>query len=141
MSVRRAVETDRFRVVALLRDSHQAARFAWPFQAAYADRLFRDHMAAGLVLVLGEPAQGLLMAKTFDHPFGAGRWAKETVWYIAPRVRGRSALQMLDAYETWAREQRCDVVGMASLATNDVSALYLRRGYVPAEMHFIKALT
>jgi hypothetical protein len=141
MSIRQAGETDRFRVVALLRESHVAARFTWPFQAAYADRLFREHMTTGLVLVLGDPAQGLLMARTFEHPFGAGRWAKETVWYIAPGARGRSALQMLDAYEAWAREQRCDTVGMASLATNDVSALYLRRGYVPAETHFIKALT
>lgn len=140
MDVRSAVEGDHHRVISLLRESHQAAGFAWPFQAAYADRLFWEHMAGGLVLVLGERAQGVLMAKAFEHPAGAGRWANETVWYIAPGARGRSALQMLDAYEQWAREQGCTVIGMASLATNDVSALYARRGYAPAETHFIKAL-
>lgn len=140
MNVRRATEDDRFRVIALLRDSHDAAGFAWPFLAAYAERLFLDHMAGGVVLVLGDPAQGILMARTFEHPFGAGRWAKETVWYIAPAARGRAAIQMLDAYEAWAREQGCAMVGMASLATNDVSSLYARRGYAPAETHFLKAL-
>ena len=88
----------------------------------------------------GQPANGVLMAMAFDHPFGAGKWAKETVWYIAPEARGRSALHMLDAYETWAREQGCSAIGMASLATNDVSRIYERRGYAPAETHFVKSL-
>lgn len=138
--VRPATEADRFAVVRLLRESHAAAGFTFPFQAAYAERLFKQHMADGLVLVLGEPAQGLLMARTFEHPFGAGLWAKETVWFISPSARGKSAFQMLDAYEEWAREQGCNTIGMASLATNDVSGLYARRGYAPAETHFLKAL-
>lgn len=116
------------------------AGFAFPFSAPHADLLFQQHMECGLVLVCGQPAQGVLMAMTFDHPFGAGKWAKETVWYIAPKARGRSALQMLDAYEAWAQEQGCTMIGMASLASNDVSKIYDRRGYAAAETHFVKAL-
>jgi GNAT superfamily N-acetyltransferase len=138
--VRRATEADRLAVVRLLKASHAAAGFTFPFSAPHADRLFREHMASGLVLVLGEPAQGVLMARTFEHPFGAGLWAKETVWFIAPEARGRAALQMLDAYEAWAREQGCTTIGMASLASNDVSRIYERRGYAPAETHFVKTL-
>lgn len=138
--VRPANEGDRLAVVRLLKESHAAAGFTFPFQAAYAERLFKQHMADGLVLVLGEPAQGVLMARAFEHPFGAGLWAKETVWYIAPAARGRSALRMLDTYEAWAREQHCVKIGMASLETNDVSSLYERRGYAPVETHFLKAL-
>jgi len=138
--IRRAEESDRLRVVALLRDSHKAAGFTFPFDAARAEHLFKTHLAGGLVLMLGRPARGVLMATAFDHPFGAGRWAKETVWYIDPVARGRGAIRMLDAYETWAREQGCTTIGMASLASNDVSGLYLRRGYQPAETHFTKAL-
>lgn len=140
MQVRPADDSDRLRVVALLRDSHQAAGFAFPFHAAYAEGLFKSHLLDGLVLVLGRSAVGVLMARTFDHPFGAGRWAKETVWYIDPSARGRGAIRMLDAYEAWAREEGCTTIGMASLATNDVSGIYLRRGYRPAETHFTKAL-
>ncbi|MCQ6507856.1 hypothetical protein NPM20_23820, partial [Vibrio parahaemolyticus] len=91
----------RDRVVALLRESHEAAGFTFPFQAAYADRLFQQHLASDktCVLVAGEPAQGVLMACAFEYPFGAGRIAKETVWFVTPAARGRRAIQMLDAYE------------------------------------------
>lgn len=138
--VRRAVEGDRLAVIRLMKDAHDAAGFTFPFSAPHADMLFRQHLAGGLVLVAGQPAQGVLMAMPFDHPFGAGKWAKETVWYIAPEARGRAALRMLDAYEAWAREQGCVTIGMASLATNDVSKIYERRGYAPAETHFVKSL-
>lgn len=138
--VRRASEADRLAVIRLMKDAHSAAGFAFPFSAPHISLMLDAHMSDGLVLVTGKPARGVLMAMTFDHPFGAGKWAKETVWYIAPSARGRAALPMLDAYEAWAREQGCVVIGMASLATNDVSRIYERRGYAPAETHFVKPL-
>lgn len=142
MDVRFATPEDRDRVVALLRESHEAAGFTFPFQAAYADRLFQQHMLSPMacVLVTGERAQGVLMASAFDHPFGAGRIAKETVWYVTPEARGRGAIKMLDAYEAQARSVGCVSAGMASLVTNDVSSLYQRRGYSAVETHFMKPL-
>ncbi|RSC31092.1 GCN5 family acetyltransferase [Agrobacterium sp. FDAARGOS_525] len=142
MDVRFAQREDRDRIVALLRESHAAAGFTFPFQAAYADQLFQQHLASdkACVLVAGDPAQGVLMACAFEHPFGAGRIAKETVWYVTTAARGRAAIKMLDAYETWARSVGCVSAGMASLATNDVSSLYERRGYSAVETHFMKSL-
>ena len=142
MEIRHAIPSDRDRVIALLRESHEAAGFTFPFRAAYADRLFQQHMISQLacVLILGTPAQGILMAAAYEHPFGAGRIAKETVWFVAPQARGRGAIAMLAAYEKWARSVDCVSVGMASLATNDVSKLYERRGYCAVETHFMKPL-
>ncbi len=142
MDVRPATAKDRDRVVVLLRESHEAAGFTFPFQAAYADQLFQQHMASpkACVFVAGNPARGVLMAVAFDHPFGAGRIAKETVWFVTPEARGRGAIKMLDAYEVWARSVGCVSVGMASLTTNDVSRLYERRGYSAVETHFMKPL-
>ncbi|NSZ73259.1 GNAT family N-acetyltransferase [Agrobacterium tumefaciens] len=142
MEVRFATASDRDRVVTLLRESHAAAGFTFPFQAAYADQLFQQHMASqkACVLVAGNPARGVLMAVAFEHPFGAGRIAKETVWFVTPEARGRGAIKMLDAYEVWARSLGCVSAGMASLATNDVSSLYERRGYSAVETHFMKPL-
>ncbi|UXT89769.1 GNAT family N-acetyltransferase [Agrobacterium pusense] len=142
MDVRFATREDCDRVVALLRESHEAAGFTFPFRAAYADRLFHQHLASSMacVLVAGSRAQGVLMACAFEHPFGAGRFAKETVWYVTPMARGRGAIRMLDAYESWARSVGCVSAGMASLATNDVSSLYERRGYSAVETHFMKPL-
>lgn len=140
--IRHAVTSDKISCLRLLRESHEAAGFTSPFSAAHASALFDYHYAspqAGL-LVLGDKPAGLLMAGWFEHPFGFGRYAKETVWWITPSVRGRWASKMLDAYEAWAREQGCVAAGMASLATNDVSRLYNRRGYAPVETHFLKVL-
>ncbi|WP_312941292.1 GNAT family N-acetyltransferase [Agrobacterium pusense] len=142
MDVRFATAEDRDRVVKLLRESHEAAGFSFPFQAAYADRLFQQHLLSPMacVLVAGDRPEGVLMACAFEHPFGAGRVAKETVWYVTPSARGRGAIKMLDAYEAWARSVGCVSAGMASLATNDVSSLYERRGYSAVETHFMKPL-
>ncbi len=142
MDIRFADASDRDRVVALLRESHAAAGFTFPFRAAYADALFQQHMASPMacVLVAGNSAQGVLMACAFEHPFGAGLIAKETVWYVTTAARGRGAIKMLDTYEAWARSVGCVSAGMASLATNDVSSLYERRGYSAVETHFMKPL-
>lgn len=141
---RPAVAGDRDRAIRLLKDAHDAARFPWPFLSAYADGLFQTHVSndrcLALALDVGGVVQGLLLASWFEHPFGAGRMAKETVWWIDPDHRGRGGITMLDAYEDWARRQDCTFAGMAMLASNDVSHLYLRRGYQPAETHYLKAL-
>lgn len=138
--VRYATVDDRPAILRLLKGAHGVAALSFPFSAPHISLMLDAHMADGLVLVTGKPAQGVLMAMTFEHPFGAGKWAKETVWYIAPQARGRSAMRMLAAYEAWAIEQGCSAIGMASLASNDVSSLYVRRGYTPAETHFVKFL-
>lgn len=144
MTVRSADAGDRAACIDLLRQSHEAAGFPWAFLPERAGDLFELHrshpLACCLVLEADGAAAGILMASIFDHPFGAGRWAKETVWFVAPAARGRGALRMLDAYEAWARQHSCACIGMASLSTNDVSSLYARRGYAPAETHFIKQL-
>lgn len=94
-----------------------------------------------LALVLGEHAQGVLLASAQEHPFGGARYAMETVWWIAPEVRGRAANRMLDAYEQWAREQGCAFCQMAALVTfPGAGRIYERRGYRPVETHFLKPL-
>ena len=143
--VRFARNSDAGAAVELLKHSHAAARWTFPFDPVRAHSLFSHHMqsekACVLVLESGGAVSGLLMAGVFDHPFGAGLCAHETVWFIAEEARGRCSLNMLDAYEAWAKEQGCAVICMASLAVNDVSRIYTRRGYAPVETHFMKALT
>lgn len=138
MIVRRATKSDRIAVVELLRQSHAAAGFDYPFDVVRAVALFDAHMSNGVVIVIGEIPCGVLMAQCFDHPFGAGKWAKETVWFVNENNRGASSIKMLAEYEKWAREMGCVKIGMASLETNDVSAIYNRLGYSVAETHFVK---
>lgn len=141
------------RAVALLRDSRAGAGFdnpagisgfTFPFDPAYAARLFLVHLDAKDrycgVLDLHGRAEGLLLAVAFEHPFGPVRMAKETVWWIDPAHRGRSAIAMLDHYEAWARGIGCSFVGMAGMGDDpEVGKLYRRRGYSVAETCFLKA--
>lgn len=153
--IRRGAAFDRARAVALLRASHEAAEFdradgltgfSFPFDPAYAARLFDAHVSHPAafcgVFVADHTAQGVLMATAGEHPFGPVRLARETVWWIEPAYRGRSAIQMIDAYEAWAfNEQGCHFAGMAGMGGDPVVAkLYERRGYRRAETHFLKRL-
>jgi hypothetical protein len=151
MMIRPAGLNDMPRAVELLRASHLAAGFAGsagfscPFVPAYAERLFVSHLemmnACCLALDVAGVAQGLLLAMAYQHRFGPVWLACETVWWIDPAHRGRSAIAMLDAYEAWAGSKGCVFAGMAGMGEDpDVAKLYLRRGYAAAEKHFLKAL-
>lgn len=152
--IRPAVPSDRDAVIVLLEHSRQAAGFddaggltgfCFPFRPPYAGRLFAAHLGQPdrLCLVLDDhgAAQGVLMAVAAEHPFGPVRLARETVWWIEPDYRGPSALRMLADYEAWAKGQGCDFVGMAGMGADpSVGRLYERRGFRPAEVHYLKAL-
>lgn len=143
--------SDTARAVELLRDSRLGAGFdggngfTFPFVASYAERLFVQHLgmmnACCLVNDIEGVAQGLLLAVAYEHPFGPVWLSHETVWWINPAHRGRSAIAMLDAYEAWAAAKGCTFAGMAGMGDDpDVAILYLRRGYHAAEKHFLKRL-
>ncbi|PWJ73819.1 acetyltransferase (GNAT) family protein [Pseudaminobacter salicylatoxidans] len=152
--IREAVERDRLRVVRLLKDSRAGAGFddmtgptgfTFPFVAAYAERMFKEHRADPnslcLVYAPDDRPQGVLMAKAFEHMFGPVWFAQETLWWIDPAHRGKAAVQMLDAYEVWAKTRGCAFAGMAGMGADPIVArLYLRRGYRVAETNFLKAL-
>jgi GNAT superfamily N-acetyltransferase len=151
--IRRAELADQARIVTLLKHSREAAGFdqaggltgfCFPFDPAYAARLFLAHLEPhrlAIVLDADGAAQGVLMAVAGEHPFGPVRLARETVWWIEPDYRGSAAPRMLAAVEAWAHAEGCAFAGMAGLgAEPDVGRLYLRRGYRVAETHFLRAL-
>lgn len=140
--VRYATIEDRIAIVALLRDAHAAATsMPVPFSEPHAMALVDRHIADSnlLALVLGNDPVGVLLASVQDHPYGGAQYALEAAWWIAPDVRGRSAMAMLDAYEQWAVERECAFCQVAALVSFPQAArLYERRGYRPVETHFMK---
>lgn len=141
--VRRATAADRLVMVRLLRGAHAAADLPFPFSAPHAAALVDRHIAEPnlLALVAGAPAEGILLASCQDHPFADVHFATETVWWIAQDARGLFAIDMLAAYEAWARDRGCAFAGMAALATFPrAGTIYRRRGYREAETHFLKPL-
>lgn len=152
--IRLATRADTARMIQLLKDSRAGAGFdsptgisgfVFPFDPAYAERLFLQHItsrrATCIVHDVDGVAQGVLMAAAFEHPYGPVWVAKESLWWIDPAHRGSAAQRMLDAYETWARGQGCVFAGLAGMGDDPVvGALYRRRGYAGAEVHYLKAL-
>lgn len=155
--IRTAVTSDRDRVVELLRDSRVGAEFdrpdgltgfAFPFDPAYATRLFARYLrgfefkACCLVYDVEGVPQGILMAHAFEHDFGPVWIAQERLWWIDPAHRGGTAAsRMLDAYENWAAARGCRFAGMAGMGSDPVvMKLYERRGYRDAETHCLKVL-
>lgn len=139
--IRLATIADRVPMVMLLRDAHAAGGLPFAFSAAHAMALVDRHLAEPSLLALVCDGAGVLLASAQEHPFAAVRYAMETVWWIAPEARGRFAVQMLAAYESWATEQGCAFAGMAALASFPrAGIIYRRAGFREAETHFLKPL-
>jgi GNAT superfamily N-acetyltransferase len=143
MTVRPATPDDRVPVVRMLRDAHKAGGLPFKFSAAHAVALFDAQQAQDrLCLIFDSGTQhGVLMASAQQHPFAPVLYAAEVVWWIDPEHRGKSASEMLAAYEAWAAERGCAFVAMAALsAAPRAGVIYERRGYRPAETHYIKPM-
>lgn len=150
--IRVAIAADKMRVIQLLKDSRIGAGFdkpsgfTFPFDAAYAERFFLQHLnnpnATSIVNDVDGVAQGILSAISYEHPYGPVRVAQETMWWIDPAHRGgTAALRMIDSYGDWARSQGCRFTGLAGMGEDPaVRILYERRGYAAEELHFLKAI-
>jgi GNAT superfamily N-acetyltransferase len=70
--------------------------------------------------------------------------AIETFWYVKPDCGHMGVGKLLlNAFEQWAVDEKCDYTAMIHLADSypdSLEALYARRGYKLAEKHYIKAV-
>jgi RimJ/RimL family protein N-acetyltransferase len=150
--IRLATLADKNQAIKLLKDSRegagfdQAGGFTFPFDPAYAERFFLRHLnnefSTAIVHDVDGVAQGLLTGIVYEHEYGPVRVAKETMWWIDPAHRGgTAAIKMLDSFERWARAKFAKYVGVAGMGEQpNVGVLYERRGYRPAELHYIKEI-
>src|ERR1700710_2847381 len=104
--IRRAVESDKMRVLQMAKSFHAASGVPFPFSAPMADLLFRASLVDAdrvcLVYVPDGVARGVLAAQAANHQFAPVRLATEIMWWVDPDYRGTSAMEMLAAYEEWA---------------------------------------
>ncbi|NTS30662.1 GNAT family N-acetyltransferase [Phyllobacterium sp. BT25] len=142
--IRRATMADKFRVLLLAKNFHEASGLPIPFNPPYASILFDQFLTAPekICIVLDrDGVQGVLAAQVGFLPIAPVRAATEVIWWIEPEYRGRDALHMLAAYEAWAEEQGCSFVNMVGLGSDPLPAkFYERRGYIAAERHFMKPI-
>lgn len=143
--LRNAEAADMAPLLDMCRRFLDASGYGYPWDEAHARAGLAQAMLAAdaLVLVLdvdGAP-RGVLIAQAGPHPFGPVRQAQEVVWWIETDARSVAVAQtMLAAFEGWAAARGCAFVTLALLGEAREAALYRRRGYAPAETHWIRAL-
>lgn len=84
----------------------------------------------------------MLVGYATETPFSNDKIASELAWYIEPSYRGhRKAVELVYAYEAWARTVGCKHVSMSLLSTlTDASKFYVRMGYTQTEISYLKEL-
>jgi len=149
IEVRRGNRADRIVAIRMMRDflasiGGAVGPIAIDFDAARAECLYLHHVerddALALMALTASDACGLLLAQYVEHPFGAGRIARETMWWIDPSARNIGAgRMMLLEYERWAMEQSCSHVAMAALDAR-ASEILSRAGYSVVETMLAKRI-
>jgi GNAT superfamily N-acetyltransferase len=145
MSARLGAPQDRLAVIGLLRAFHAAGNFGFAYDGARADRLARLALAGGdmACLLVGDPANGLLVARAGLSEMGEFRFAEELLVWVEPGARGRAVADLVDAFEAWARGRGCHRVKLSTQhhwRGEALGRLWRRRGYLPAETVYAKSL-
>ena len=101
----------------------------------------------GVLLIAkdGEQVVGALGALCVPDALDGELVASEMFWFTAPEVRTAGAgLTLFSQFEDWAKERGAKRAVMAHLQNSmpeRLARFYSRRGYSPAETHFIKHLS
>ena len=84
---------------------------------------------------------GFIAGQSTVFPFGPGKIASETAWWIDPDSRGENrGLKLMKAFEYWAKNvAQCDYITMTSL-DKDVEKIYKKNGYKLYERAYMKLL-
>lgn len=86
---------------------------------------------------------GALAAYCYEPIWSDQKIACEVLWHVKPEYRkGRRGLDMMDAYEAWAKSRGCVFAqyGILSSSPQTMPALYEKRGCVLAEHIYYKAV-
>lgn len=93
-------------------------------------------------LFVGDDIVGVLGGIKHRDPYNSDTVASEMFWFVLPQYRG-SGLNLLNAFEQWAKHHGCVSIKMAYLVDSmpeKVRIIYKRRKYKEAEHIYIKYL-
>jgi GNAT superfamily N-acetyltransferase len=106
------------------------------------ERILRENVGAIFLLKSGNWLAGALGGVVYPDMYQDRLVATEFFWFVKPESRG-SGLRLYDAFEKWAKERGCQQIRMVHLLDvmpERVSQIYLRLGFTPAEVHYIKEI-
>lgn len=84
---------------------------------------------------------GFIAGASSMFPFGPGKIASETAWWIDPDSRGENrGVKLMEAFEYWAKNiAQCEFITMTSL-DKTVEKIYKKNGYKLYERAYMKVL-
>jgi GNAT superfamily N-acetyltransferase len=103
--------------------------------------------ANGVIFLLedGSSIVGALGGVLYGDPYSGDAIATEFFWFVAQRARGgRGGLQLLKAFEGWARDRGALEIRMVHLLDSmpeKLARVYKHFGFQPIEVHYSKELT
>ncbi len=116
------------------------------FDLTSAARNFRAYLESPAhVILIDSEARGMLIGvKTPWMLNNAYNMAIELAWWVKPEHRGsRVAIELMKAYEAWARQNSVRILVMAALTDSDgerVGQIYERLGFKKYETSYAKEL-
>lgn len=105
--------------------------------------ILNPHMWLVLVSHEGDKVVGCLIAYTFKPIYSEAKIACEVVWQLLPEYRkGRRGLDMMNAFEYWAKLMDCVICQYGWMATSPsrMEELYVKRGLKMVEKVYFKDL-
>lgn len=141
--IRRATLNDTLPVLSLLREAHSAALAKFfEFDAAMAERQFTTHLASPesicLVYEADNEPRGIFVGVATNYPSGPVKLAIEVVFWVSPQYRGSAWIRIMREFETWAADNGCAFTSISSKQDERFSSALERRGYAPAETHYLR---
>ena len=144
MTVREATQDDAFDVLMLAHQFGKEAPAGFKFSKdkveSFFDRVLADPTMVWFVSEDEDGIGGFIVGHFPDHPFNDILTAIELGWFVTKdKRRGTSAMRLVQAFESWAKEKGADWTALSDITgIQDLSQLYIRRGYQLAERSFMK---
>jgi hypothetical protein len=144
MAVREATPEDIFDILVLTREFMKEGPSYFKFD--------KDKVEVFLVRLIEEPSMvafvsedeagihGFIVGCFTDHPFNGVKASVELGWFVTKEKRGGiQAMRLVKAFEAWSKDMGAEWTAMSDVTgIQDLSKLYIRCGYHPAERTFMK---
>lgn len=106
-------------------------------------RNFKDEQSEScFLLIIDEVCQGMLFGVEYASMINKNRIFQEIIWYVNPEFRSHG-VKLLKIVENVLRERGVGIMIMAVMEnskTDKIKDFYIRLGYRPMEVHYVRKL-
>jgi hypothetical protein len=144
MIIRPALETDIEGAIDLLREfqSESLNEYGVKIDIDIAKQTCMDYVKTSLVAEIDNKIVGVLAGTVINAPLGKDLIYQEAVWFVSKKYR-KVGIKLLASLEEYCKNKNIKFiifVHMMNLKKDKLEDFYLRLGFIPFEVHYIKEL-